>query len=114
MLLRREGLAVPDIAGRLGVTYQVVSNYFRRQGWKLQEQRPTWERPEAAPLTEEQIVHWAQDHYAAEGRYPRATATEIPGSSGETWAGLDTALRRGLRGLGRGSNSSLVSNSNID
>ena len=88
MLLRREGLAVPDIAGRLGITYQVVSNYFRRQGWRLQEPRPTWERPEAVPLTEEQssrgcrTITWRTAAIRAppQPRYLRPAAKRGPAS----------------------------------
>lgn len=99
ILLRRQGLNVPDIALRLGVTHQIVSSYFHRQGWNPQEARAVFNRATAAPLTEEQILAWAQEHHAQHGRYPRATAAEIPGAGGETWLGVDLSLRRGLRGL---------------
>jgi hypothetical protein len=98
ILLRRQGLAVPDIALRLGVTHQVVSSYFHRQGWNPQEPRAVFTRA-AAPLSEEQIVAWAQEYQATHGHLPRATTTEIDGTNGETWLGIDLALRRGLRGL---------------
>ena len=54
------------------------------------------------PLTEEQILAWAGTHFKATGRWPVSSrATAQP--AGETWAGIDRALRTGFRGLPGGS-----------
>jgi hypothetical protein len=55
-----------------------------------------WNRP---PLTAEQILGWADDHYARTGEYPRATSGPVAGATGENWAALNNALCCGLRGL---------------
>ncbi len=54
------------------------------------------------PLTEEQILAWASAHFKATGRWPVSSrATAQP--AGETWAGINQALRTGFRGLPGGS-----------
>jgi hypothetical protein len=54
------------------------------------------------PLTEKQIVAWAEAHFAEQGCWPRATSGAVAGSR-ETWLRIDAALRIGLRGLRGGS-----------
>ena len=51
------------------------------------------------PLSEKQVLHWADAHFRASGRWPTADSGAIPDSGGERWAWLDAALRKGLRGL---------------
>ena len=51
------------------------------------------------PLEVRQIVRWADDHFGRTGRWPTATAGEVAGAPGETWARVDDALRQGYRGL---------------
>lgn len=53
------------------------------------------------PLTEWQILAWADAHQAAHGEWPTCRCPEqtIPGSGGERWFNVDQALRKGLRGL---------------
>lgn len=55
------------------------------------------------PLTEEQILGWAKGHYRQEGRWPVYKSGSIKDAPGETWAGVDSALRYGKRGLPGGS-----------
>jgi hypothetical protein len=55
------------------------------------------------PLTEDQVLRWAERHFGRTGAWPQYTAGAIPESGGETWAGVDTALRSGKRGLPGGS-----------
>src|SRR5262245_26618273 len=57
-------------------------------------------RPE---LSEPQILAWADNWHARTGRWPVQRAGVIPGSLGETWARVDSALLLGLRGLQGGS-----------
>ncbi len=55
------------------------------------------------PLTPSRIIRWARAHRDRTGRWPGTNSGRIPGSGGETWNGVDQALRRGLRGLVPGS-----------
>ncbi|HZY83654.1 MAG TPA: hypothetical protein VFE78_02380 [Gemmataceae bacterium] len=51
------------------------------------------------PLTEEQILEWADAHRRRTGRWPNADAGPVAGAPGENWRALNRALMRGLRGL---------------
>jgi hypothetical protein len=53
----------------------------------------------APPLTVEQILAWADAHYRRTGRWPRYKVGAITGAPGETWNGVDAALREGNRRL---------------
>ena len=57
------------------------------------------------PLTEEQILAWADAYFAARGRWPteRGPGQVIPGTGGERWSAIEQALRKGHRGLRGGS-----------
>ena len=55
------------------------------------------------PLTEQKVLAWADAHHRRTGEWPTAKAVPIPGSGGETWAAIDTALRTGTRSLAGGS-----------
>jgi hypothetical protein len=50
-------------------------------------------------LTVPRIVAWADQHYARTGQWPTATSGPVVGAPGETWLGIDQALRGGQRGL---------------
>jgi hypothetical protein len=52
------------------------------------------------PLTEEQILSWANAWHERTGAWPTATDGLIPDPGGERWSGIDDALRAGARGLG--------------
>jgi phage-related protein len=61
------------------------------------------------PLTLEQILAWADAHFRRYKRWPSQGSGLIPKSGGETWRGVDTALRMGYRGLpGRSSLSNAL------
>jgi hypothetical protein len=53
------------------------------------------------PLTEGQILAWADAYFAAHGEWPTCRCPEqaIAGTGGERWFNVDQALRKGLRGL---------------
>jgi hypothetical protein len=51
------------------------------------------------PLTEEQILKWADLHHRNTGRWPKYGSGPIADTGGETWASVDSALRLGKRGL---------------
>ena len=55
-------------------------------------------RRQRPPLTEEQILAWADAHYARTGQWPSATSDRIRGTS-ENWAAINIALNNGRRGL---------------
>jgi hypothetical protein len=57
------------------------------------------------PLTERQILAWADAYHTAHGEWPtcRCPHQVIPGTGGERWFNVDQALRKGLRGLPGGS-----------
>jgi len=50
------------------------------------------------PLTIEDILDWADQHYAQHSAWPTHLSGDIKGTS-ETWAGINHALERGHRGL---------------
>jgi hypothetical protein len=56
-------------------------------------------------LTLPQILRWADVYHAAHGEWPqpKTKPSSIPGTNGETWLAVDTALRSGIRGLPGGS-----------
>jgi hypothetical protein len=78
----------------------------RAELWqKLQKKKKKrrWVSRRPPPLTVEQILEWADAYHARNGRWPNAQTRKITGAIGETWTGVDLALRRGNRGLEGGS-----------
>jgi hypothetical protein len=55
------------------------------------------------PLTEQQIMEWAEQHRQRTGRWPKYKDGPIPNGGGETWSAVDNVLRLGKRGLPGGS-----------
>jgi hypothetical protein len=56
--------------------------------------------PAALPdLTVPRILAWADAYHARTGRWPQPLSGRIPGSGGESWNGVEHALRKGSRGL---------------
>jgi superfamily II DNA or RNA helicase len=55
------------------------------------------------PLTEDQILHWADAHYEKTDKWPRVASGNVLGAAGEKWGNVHLALSRGLRGLPGGS-----------
>jgi hypothetical protein len=51
------------------------------------------------PLTEQQILAWADAHRARTGAWPTEHSGPIEGAPGELWANVNQALRGGKRGL---------------
>jgi hypothetical protein len=60
-------------------------------------------RPSPGPLTEEQVLRWADAYRARTGRWPTSDSGAVAGAPGETWEALNRALARGNRGLPGGS-----------
>lgn len=50
-------------------------------------------------LSVEQILAWADEHYSRTGQWPLATSGAVFGANRETWRAIESALRRGNRGL---------------
>ncbi len=53
----------------------------------------------AKPLTEAQILAWADAYHARTREWPSASAGPIPDAPGEKGVNIDQALRAGGRGL---------------
>jgi hypothetical protein len=51
------------------------------------------------PLTEEQILAWADAHYHKTRSWPKRNSGEVLGAPGELWHRVDTALQGGFRSL---------------
>jgi superfamily II DNA or RNA helicase len=65
----------------------------------LEEARGVRNRKNLPPLTENQILAWADAHHEQTGEWPKHTSGEVLGTVGERWVNIDQALRKGLRGL---------------
>jgi hypothetical protein len=51
------------------------------------------------PLTEKQVLAWADRHRQCTGAWPSYRSGPVEGTPGETWRMVDSALGRGSRGL---------------
>jgi phage-related protein len=69
----------------------------------LSEHRSVRNIHDLPPLTVEQILNWADEHQKRTGKWPTRHSGPIHTAEGETWNGVDTALKRGGRGLTGGS-----------
>jgi hypothetical protein len=74
----------------------------------LAEHRGVRNRKQLPPLTEEQILVWADAHHERTGTWPTSRSGPIPEAPGETWMAVQMALLKGLRGLPGGSSSPLL------
>ncbi len=50
-------------------------------------------------LSPKKILAWADTHHARTGQWPIVVSGPIIGAAGETWRGVESALRNGKRGL---------------
>jgi hypothetical protein len=55
------------------------------------------------PLRADEILRWADAHFARTGKWPSAEAGPIADAPGETWTAVQAAFVNGLRGLPGGS-----------
>ncbi len=74
----------------------------------LARERAARNRKGLAPLTVGQVLAWCDAHRGRTGAWPRHDSGPIAGAPGETWEGVDVALREGLRGLPGGSSLAQV------
>jgi hypothetical protein len=64
---------------------------------------------ELPPLSEAQILKWADAHYARNGTWPNESSVAVVGAPrGEKWANVNAALSQGLRGLPGGSSLAVL------
>ena len=54
------------------------------------------------PLTEKMIIQYAEKHYERSGVWPTRNSGPVPGTKGDTWRKIDTAMRNGHRSLTKG------------
>lgn len=69
----------------------------------LAERRGVRNVRELAELTEQQILKWIDAHKERTGEWPSKTSGAVVDAPGETWSGIDAAMRVGRRGLDGGS-----------
>lgn len=65
----------------------------------LREHRNVRSRCCPPALSIDEILAWADAHFARTRSWPTVTTGAIPEAPGETWVAVDIALRRGTRGL---------------
>jgi hypothetical protein len=65
----------------------------------LAEQRGRRSRVALPPLTEVQILGWADAHHERTGCWPSAASGPVLGAAGEMWRAVNSALGNGHRGL---------------
>jgi hypothetical protein len=85
-----EGSAVLESVGRQ--VHGATGGQMREFAKRLRDAAPR-------PLTEEQILGWADTHRGRTGKWPHMESGIIRDSSGETWANVNAALQNGHRGL---------------
>jgi hypothetical protein len=98
-----------EIPGSGGVNWGIVDDSFHTGramlpggaslSQFLAKTRGVIRRP---PMTEEQILAWADAHHERTGQWPTSESGSIPEEPGETWTALHSALGKGLRGLSGG------------
>jgi hypothetical protein len=54
---------------------------------------------QSPPLSEQQILAWADAYHARAGEWPSADAGPVADAPGEKWVNIDQALRSGFRRL---------------
>jgi pyrroloquinoline quinone (PQQ) biosynthesis protein C len=69
----------------------------------LQEKRGVRHIHDILPLSEAQILAWADHHHARTGEWPSKDSGDLPDAPLEKWTNIDAALRSGTRGLPGGS-----------
>jgi hypothetical protein len=109
-----------SIPGSHGETWHAVDAALRHGGRGLPGQSSLAQllakhrgvrNPADAPrLTVRQILEWADNHHKRTGRWPKEKewSDEIPGSGGETWRAINSALAAGFRGLSGGSSLAIL------
>jgi hypothetical protein len=102
-----------ELLDAAGETWNAVDRALRRGGRGLPggsslarllaAERGVRNRSVLPRLSEAQIHSWARAHHARTGKWPRAISEAVVGVVGETWKGINLALKHGRRGLPGGS-----------
>ena len=83
-----------------------------RRGWSLPrllaERRGHRNRKNLPKYSITTILHWADAHKRRTGSWPTLGSGVVHSAPGETWTGVNTALRNGIRGLPGGSSIARV------
>ena len=102
------------VVGHFGDTWRGINQALNRGGrglpggdsllklLKRHGRKRMIRRTSRATLTEDMIWGWMKAHHAKTGKWPSAATGEVLDARGETWGGLNTCLREGLRGLSGG------------
>jgi hypothetical protein len=69
----------------------------------LAQHRGAPARDKPTLLTVTQVLAWADHYHEMHGCWPNPLSGRVAGTHGESWSGIDRALRRGRRGLPAGS-----------
>ena len=86
--------AVLESVGRQ--VHGVTGGQMREFAQRLRDAAPR-------PLTEEQILAWADAHHERTGEWPTRDSGLIHGGQSDTWGSIDSALKAGTRSLPGGS-----------
>lgn len=65
----------------------------------LARQRGAFNKQDQPRLSLRQIVAWADEYHEQTGKWPTDSSQPAPSMNGESWPGIDGALRSGYRGL---------------
>ena len=69
---------------------------------------PTCARLPSVPRSLSTRFTWADDWFAAHGRWPNVNSGRIPSTIDDTWARIDDSLLKGYRGLPKNPRLSLA------
>jgi hypothetical protein len=102
-----------EIPGTDGITWKKVDEALRAgrtdrpAGLSLSSlltgMRGYYRHADRPPLTENQILAWADAHHQRTGSWPTKESGWVGGAPGEAWHYIEDALLRGTRGLAGGS-----------
>ena len=102
----RESGVIPESGGETWATVNAALRFGLRgfEGGSslskvLNEWRRKYQLPGLRKLSVSQILEWADEYFAAHGRWPGVQSGGIPKSRGDSWRKVNMALHRGARGL---------------
>jgi hypothetical protein len=85
----RESVALESVGRQV---HSVTGGQMRQFAQRLRDAA-------SRPLTEQQILAWADTHFLRTARWPQVLSGTILEAPGEIWSNIEQALQRGLRGL---------------
>lgn len=109
---RRRGVPAdgqPDFPAHAFSKRVKKTRYSKRMWRRIERLRAGRNIQRLPPITIDQILKWADEHFIRKGTWPSAhTSGLIEGTRGETWWAVEMALSHGLRGLRGDSSLALV------